>query len=258
MISLPTSEIAHARGAPHELSVAVAIAARRIEHRRTALCDGRLFGNHRRHFQIQNRRQPERRVAAVVVQRIVIAGVRVNAPHVVRGDDRMQSELLDIFVGDIHDHAGKRGGLFLLQIESELRGSGILLDLSDEKGSMIARGVANAIDVVIDHVDQGRRKARFNHVKRRLYDQLTGQFFSFHYRHGRPIRMRAYSGKSETQILTGGHTSLVNETRNSRRFFFECASLLYAIPDVSQDCEKYISLQRVAVYLTGSTGRISW
>ena len=71
---------------------------------RTAMGNGFLFGNDRRDFQIEDGGQSQRRVATVIMQRIVVALVAMDAPDVVCCHGRVISLLRDILPSNLRNH----------------------------------------------------------------------------------------------------------------------------------------------------------
>ncbi len=139
-----------------------------------------------RHHQIEDGGQSERRVAAVIVQRIVVTGVAVDAPHVVCRHGRAKSLLGDVLRCDLHDHGCQRGGHLLPQIQFQLCRLRVLLDLPDQRPGMIGRGCAHAVDVRVHHAHQARRKHCLHEVERRLHYELAGDVLGLECGHARP------------------------------------------------------------------------
>src|SRR3981081_1858093 len=116
---------------------------------------------------------------------------------------------------DLDNDGGKIRGHFLPQIQLQLCRSGTLPDLPDKRTRMIGRGVARAIDVIVDQIHERSGKMRFHDVERWLLNQLATDVFSFQFYHRRSLPDRpTLAGESETQLATRD-TSLIGSRQDA-------------------------------------------
>src|SRR5258706_3859094 len=109
----------------------------------------------------------------MIVQRVVICRIAVDAPHIRGSDFRLESLLPDVLLGDLNDRRRKRPRCGLRQIDGQLGGLVMAANLPDESRRMIARGLSRGVDINVHLLNQARGQEGFHEKKRRLGDQTA-------------------------------------------------------------------------------------
>ena len=92
----------------------------------------------------------------MIVQRVVISRIAVDAPHVRGSDFRLESLLPDVLLGDLNGRGRECPRCGLRQIDRQLGGLAMAANLPDESRRMIARGLARRVDIGVHALNEAR------------------------------------------------------------------------------------------------------